>query len=276
MDPTQDSLDLPMAKAAQRSCIVTIVLTILSLSFVGLKVVTRARVQGRLGWDDALVCISFLTTIPFAVTIFGQAENGEGRAMREITFPMISRQLRWLWFSILFYSLGTGLAKLSILCQYLRVFVSRRTTIATWLTVIVVTAYTLEAIFLGIFSCVPVQKYWQRTLAGKCMDNPVYYYFNAAVNMLINLIIIAIPFPVLLRLNISNHNKYGMIIAFSFGFIGCIMSAIRLYAIARVSYSPDKSLTSPGPATWTAVELHVCIICACVPSLRPLLARVFT
>lgn len=47
-------------------------MTILSLSFVGLKVVTRARVQGRLGWDDALVSLSFLLTIPFAVTIFGR------------------------------------------------------------------------------------------------------------------------------------------------------------------------------------------------------------
>lgn len=72
MNPSQDSLELPITKAAQRSCIVAIVMTILSLSFVGLKVVTRARVQGRLGWDDALVSLSFLLTIPFAVTIFGR------------------------------------------------------------------------------------------------------------------------------------------------------------------------------------------------------------
>lgn len=190
-----------------------------------------------------------------------------------------------------------GLAKLSILCQYLRVFIDRRTTIATWVTIVFVAAYTVEATALGVFSCVPVAKYWQRQLPGHCMDRPIYYYFNAAMNMLINIIIIIIPIPRLLRLNISNHSKWGMIIAFSFGFVGCIMSAIRLYTIARVSYSNDKSVTSPGPATWTAVELHVSfpshrpttphcqsltrmqkvsIVCACLPSLRPLLGRIFT
>lgn len=196
--------------------------------------------------------------------------------MREISFPMLGRQLKWLWVSILLYSLGTGLAKLSILCQYLRVFIDRRTTIATWVTIVFVAAYTVEATALGVFSCVPVAKYWQRQLPGHCMDRPIYYYFNAAMNMLINIIIIIIPIPRLLRLNISNHSKWGMIIAFSFGFVGCIMSAIRLYTIARVSYSNDKSVTSPGPATWTAVELHVSIVCACLPSLRPLLGRIFT
>lgn len=72
MDATRDSVNLPMTKAAQRSVVVTIVMTVLSLFFVGSKIITRARVQGRLGWDDALVTTSFLLTIPFCVTVIGR------------------------------------------------------------------------------------------------------------------------------------------------------------------------------------------------------------
>ncbi|GME65476.1 putative pth11-like integral membrane protein [Neofusicoccum parvum] len=188
---------------------------------------------------------------------------------------MLGSQLKWLWASMIVYVLGTGLAKLSILCQYLRVFIGKKTTLATWIAIIFVSAYTVQATFVGIFSCVPVEKYWNRPTPGHCIDGPIYYYFAAAMNMITDIFVFIIPIPALLRLNISNHNKYGMIIAFSFGSIGCIVSAIRLYLISHVSTSPDLSKTSPGPAMWTAVELHLCVMCACLPSLRPLLSRVF-
>lgn len=58
---------------------------------------------------------------------------------------------------------------------------------------------------------------------------------------------------------------------------GCIVSIIRLWALYRLDRAirgGDPSKGNTLPALWSAVEIHVCIICACLPSLSPVLTLV--
>jgi hypothetical protein len=48
-----------------------------------------------------------------------------------------------------------------------------------------------------------------------------------------------------------------------------------LQSLIAISNSPDQTYDNPPAATWSSVETNVGIICACLPLLRPLLAKYF-
>lgn len=121
------------------------------------------------------------------------------------------------WASIWLYVSAIGFGKLSILTQYLRIFVGKRTKIATITMIAIVVGYTIQGDLVGFFSCTPVQKFWNRPLPGTCVKAGVYYYITIAMNIITDIAIVIIPIPALLKLNIPTNQKYGLIFAFALG-----------------------------------------------------------
>jgi len=52
---------------------------------------------------------------------------------------------------------------------------------------------------------------------------------------------------------------------------GCLTSVLRLYSIYVVENSKDWVWDDVGAATWSSVELNTGIVCACLPTLQPVL-----
>ena len=55
----------------------------------------------------------------------------------------------------------------------------------------------------------------------------------------------------------------------------CIISIVRLLYLKIAKDSHDNSWDSVPATYWTVVELNIGIVCACLPTLRPLLRHVF-
>jgi len=51
----------------------------------------------------------------------------------------------------------------------------------------------------------------------------------------------------------------------------CIMSILRLHSLYVIANSTDVTWDNVGAATWSAVELNTAIVCACLPTLKPLI-----
>ncbi|GME23397.1 putative pth11-like integral membrane protein [Neofusicoccum parvum] len=245
--------------AAQRVVTASYILTAFSLFFLVLKLYTRYRVVRSLGWDDALVTLSFLVAIPLTIALH---------------FDLMV-QVQWLWVSTWIYVLSLGLSKLSILAQYLRIFVARRTVQAVWVCIAFVGAYTFQSVIVGILSCNPPAKYWDPAVPGFCINYTVYYYVAASLNIITDFAIILVPIPALVSLNVSRTKKVGVMLLFSIGGFGCVVSIIRLWTLYRLDRAgPDVSSANALAALWSAIEIHVCILCACLPSLSPVLTLV--
>lgn len=79
---------------------------------------------------------------------------------------------------------GNSLPKLSILCLYLRIFPGRKSRLATWIMIVVVSILWLAWFILGINQCSPVAYQWDRTiLGGHCFDNNKFYRSFAGPNV---------------------------------------------------------------------------------------------
>ncbi|KAK7525228.1 uncharacterized protein IWZ02DRAFT_229168 [Phyllosticta citriasiana] len=264
---------MQIAPGALKAVVVAYANLFLSLLFVCLKIGVRYRVTCGLGFDDALVVVAWISLIPLVVLIHLQAKNGMGYHAEELTPHNLSSVLQYFWASVWVHMIALGLSKLSILTQYLRIFLDRRTRRLTWLTMAFVIVYTLQAILVGIFVCIPVEAFWNRSIQGHCINPIISNYVNAGFNISTDLVIILIPIPALNKLQVSKNQYIALLVAFSIGGLSCIISIVRLHAVA-VSFKRNDTISrNQAPAMWSAIEVALAIICACLPPLRPILMR---
>lgn len=133
------------------------------------------------------------------------------------------------------YFIGLGLCKLLVLFFYLRIFPNRRFRLATWATIAYIAAYTVLAVFLLCFQCVPARAIWEawRAEAGgpggdgfRCLDVNLMTIVLAANLIGQDLVTLLLPLPLLLKLNTSWRNRFNIITMFSLGIFVVITSSV--------------------------------------------------
>jgi hypothetical protein len=74
------------------------------------------------------------------------------------------------------------------------------------------------SVFLEAFLlCRPVTYNWNKTITGTCADVALAYLFAGISNLLIDLIIVALPLPMLWKLQLPVAKKIGISAMFSIG-----------------------------------------------------------
>ena len=166
-----------------------------------------------------------------------------------------------------------------------RVF--RWTTVCTLAVVnIAGTALTL----LNIFQCRPVGAAFDFPLppADKCIDIVTLYLSSAPVNIITDLALLFLPMPILTGIKLPRNEKLILIVTFSFGAFVAVVDVIRIAylqsaSLAQLQKHTGSDVGSMGDFSWvaslsfmwSAVEVHVGIICASVPSVKPLVVKIF-
>lgn len=162
------------------------------------------------------------------------------------------------------------------------------TTIAT---LVVVNVAGLALTFLNIFQCRPVDAAFDDPIlpAATCIDIVTLYLSSAPVNIITDLAILFLPMPILTGMRLPRNEKIILIITFSFGAFVAVVDVVRIAylesaALARLQdiYGSsasraqyDYSWIASLSFMWSAVEVHVGIICACVPGVKPLVTKLF-
>lgn len=131
------------------------------------------------------------------------------RAIKHSTdFPQM------FWADQILYKFTINLTKLSILAFYLRVFSKTWFRITCWLTATIVSLYGIISILVTIFQCSPVNRVWNRSVEGTCIDLTSFWYSNAIYNILTDIIImVSVPF-VIWVLELSKQQRIGLIALF--------------------------------------------------------------
>ncbi|KFZ18480.1 hypothetical protein V501_01188, partial [Pseudogymnoascus sp. VKM F-4519 (FW-2642)] len=182
-----------------------------------------------------------------------------------------------LWMAIIVYYTSLGFVKVSIIVQYLRIFVDKRMRITCWVLLVAVTLYSLTTIFCAAFTCYPVHFFWDTDAAGShtCLDQKSLWFANASLNIVTDMLVLICPMPALSHLQLPKRQKIGVMLVFAIGGVTVIMSILRLHSLYVISVSKDVSWDNVGASTWSMVELNTGITCACLPMLKSLIARLF-
>ena len=166
--------------------------------------------------------------------------------------------MQMLWVAIPFYNASLASTKFSILFQYLRIFPAKMFRIACWVVMAIVALYSSWAIVSGFVNCVPVAKFWDRSIPGNCLSFEALWFFNASMNIATDLALLIMPMPLLSQLQLPRTQKFALVGVFAIGGLYVlslgrlqntilmvssvvITSALRLSSLHEVAKAPDTS-----------------------------------
>jgi len=174
-----------------------------------------------------------------------------------------------------------GFIKLSILFSLRRITPSAFGRHMIYYTMAFIILLTISVTFANTFQCNPFSKIytpipgrawveWGDSHQGTCINRPALFYASGGLNVLSDLVILAIPMPMLLGLGWPWRQKVALVGVFSLGGVACIASFARLGVLHELLYSPDltcsplhRSLTvwlllliTPKQGLFTNIALH--------------------
>ncbi|KAJ4246633.1 hypothetical protein NW762_013576 [Fusarium torreyae] len=134
---------------------------------------------------------------------------------------------------------------------------------------LLVAGYNLAIFLVIIFGCTPFKKSWDITITeGKCVNRPAVYIFTAALGILSDLVLLVMPMPMILRLQMPQRQKAGLVLLFVIGSATLVTSVVRLVLLVPIVGTNDPSWVLSSATVWIYVEANLLIICASLTTLR--------
>ncbi|KAJ5042111.1 uncharacterized protein L3040_004669 [Drepanopeziza brunnea f. sp. 'multigermtubi'] len=249
---------------------------ILALFFIAGRIHTRVRILKLWSLDDSLIVIAWINAVPITILYGVATKYGHGYHMNNVPFELLKVSFTIVYVTLIFYQLALAFTKLSILVFYLRVFPGKRERIMCWTTIAIVIAYSTALLIADILSC---QSVGGRSYFGpnvKCTNLRTILVTSTICHTITDVWIIVMVLPVIWKLQLPRGQRYSLMAVLSLGILVTVASIARASAIGRVSNTNhDLTWFVAEFDIWTIVEVCVGLICACAPTLRPLLLKIF-
>ncbi|KAF2715753.1 hypothetical protein K504DRAFT_511193 [Pleomassaria siparia CBS 279.74] len=173
------------------------------------------------------------------------------------------------------YSPMLGLAKMSLLILYLKLSPVQWFRIAVYAIMFINFGATVGIVFPLIFGCNPVaQNFDIRITAGSCIDRASLFVATAVLNMIIDIILLLLPIPMVVNLQMSRSKKISLLAIFGVGSFTVITSGVRLVLLRPMLKNPDSSWVITYPGIWSLVECSLVIVTGAMPTMRKFLRHV--
>ncbi|ETR97642.1 hypothetical protein M419DRAFT_12444 [Trichoderma reesei RUT C-30] len=167
-----------------------------------------------------------------------------------------------------------AITKLSFLFLYLDIFPQKKFRMICWAMIFQIAAGLVALSFTTIFQCTPVRYSWDKTIPGTCINIKAFWYGQSGWNTLMDVVVLVLPIPVILKLQMNRRAKISILAVFVLGAFVTITSIERLISLNfNATFILDFTWATGTSVIWTQVESTVGVICACAPSLRTPLAR---
>ncbi|THC87937.1 hypothetical protein EYZ11_012620 [Aspergillus tanneri] len=168
------------------------------------------------------------------------------------------------------------LTKISILCFYLRVFPTRYVRISAIVMIMLNIGYFLGFVLASLFQCRPINGawlHWDGAHNSVCTNVNAQGWASAVVNIIFDLATMALPLREIHQLSLSRRRKIYLLAVFCLGIFGTIVSGLRLRSLLQFANTQNPTWDYVDVGYWSTIEVHVGVICACLPPTRPLLRR---
>ncbi|EEQ87665.1 CFEM domain-containing protein [Blastomyces dermatitidis ER-3] len=234
---------------------------------------------GQFHADDWTITVAMVFGIPLGVLSVPLANAGLGKDMWNVQFDKITYILKVYYVQEVMYFVTMNVTKVSILFFYLRIFPSHKFKIACYVVMSVTIAYGTALVFAALFQCNPVHLAWEHWDGEhtnyKCSNINLIGWLSAAINIVLDIVIITLPVKQLLGLSLSVKKKIHILLMFGVGFFVTIVSIIRLKSLLQFGNSHNITWDHVPVGYWSTIEGHASILCACMPAIRALLRKLF-
>ncbi|KAF4981965.1 hypothetical protein FZEAL_2311 [Fusarium zealandicum] len=277
---TMTSCDAPIRDKSAEYINLSNAFAAISALFITQRFISKIYWKLELGLDDWFILITFLCGVPSTViNVHGTAANGLGRDIWTLTPTNITKFGMFFHVMAILYFAQVTLLKLALLFFYLRIFPTSGVRKTLWGTVIFNCIFGLTFVFVAAFQCQPISYFWEKwdgEHEGHCADLNAITWSNAAISIALDFWMLAVPLSQLRSLNLDWKKKVGVGLMFCVGTFVTVVSILRLRAVVQFgSETENATWEFLEVSKWSTIEINVGMICACMPSLRLLLVRLF-
>ncbi|KAK8131374.1 hypothetical protein PG984_007812 [Apiospora sp. TS-2023a] len=263
--PHDSMASLPLSVAA--ICIA------LSSLAVSLRLYTRRYImRGEVGMDDVFAIVSLVFVYANCAVVISQTYFGMGTHGWDLSgLDIVVTFFKLLYATQVLYHANLLFIKLTLLFQYYRlVYLIDEYKIPYMAIMAISVLWALISICLLAFSCAPIAAFWDKSIPNFTCNFSTGLVASVG-NIVTDFVILILPIPVVLQLNMGTAQKVATLGIFAVGSFACVVSILRLVLLPSAH---DVTYTAAVTASWTLAELTAGLICPCLMTLRPLLRRV--
>ncbi|KAM7188873.1 hypothetical protein V8F20_010382 [Naviculisporaceae sp. PSN 640] len=246
-----------------------------ALICLGLRLYVRIFLMRNTGWDDWIMVAAMVFSIALTVAAcLASTKYGWDRHVWDLK-PAQLVQGRQISLAIQgIFVVASALAKISIIVSYLRLALVnswfRRMCIGSIYFVVI----SNVPLFIVLWTqCQPLSDYWNIFKKTNCIPEAPPLLFQSIMTVLTDFLVWALPLWTLYRAKLPLSQRIALIILFSFGLFVCIAGCVRTYWIYYIiERTYDPTWQGFHLWIWTAIEVHLGVICGCVPWLKSLIS----
>ncbi|KAK4631131.1 Satratoxin biosynthesis SC1 cluster protein 4 [Fulvia fulva] len=176
------------------------------------------------------------------------------------------------------YLVALPAVKIAILLTYLRIFQQKNFRMLVYGALGLNAAYAIIFVLVTAFQCTPINlawHHWDNAHPGRCNNVNAQSWSSAAINIVLDIIVVALPMPMLWRMELNKRKKALVMLMFGVGIFVTIVSILRLQVLVKFGDSKNITYDYKSAGYWSIVELHTAVVCACMPGIRNLIRRAF-
>lgn len=271
--PPSPGTDLHADRSAFIREAIGITLPLAILATAG-RFASRRMIKAKLNASDYMCIASLIGVLAFAALTLESIKYGFGKHVKTLSPENLETFLKIFYAAEMFYVYNITAIKITILLLYVSVFPSKGFAIAARFIAAICCGWAIACLFGAIFSCTPVRGFWDHSIPSKCLNSSKFFIGNAAPNIATDVAILCLPMRELWRLHMSTKTKIAVSGFFLAGGFVVIASSVRLALIVHQDLS-DPTYGLVTIFTWSNIEINTGLMSACLPTMRPLLQKVW-
>ncbi|KAJ5085252.1 hypothetical protein N7532_010023 [Penicillium argentinense] len=128
------------------------------------------------------------------------------------------KALKWFFGAQVVYKIVIAVNKVSFFCLYIRIFITPIFRRICFTGIAVVTSWGLAYVLVTIFQCKPMASFWDKTIKNpRCLHNETLWMSYSVLNIVFDLIILALPIRPVSELRLPKAKKIGLLVVFGMG-----------------------------------------------------------
>ncbi|AEO69854.1 uncharacterized protein THITE_14746, partial [Thermothielavioides terrestris NRRL 8126] len=240
----------------------------IAVFFVALRFYTRGVIIPVLGASDWSVLLALIFAGATCAAVIEQAVHGAGQHVWDLDATDTADSIGWAraaWYGILFYNLSLCFSKIAILLLYIHLFAFKWARRAGQVLLGIVVLTSVYMALVAFTACIPLQSYWDPSVPKKYCQPQSVWWSSTGMHMVTDFLIFLLPMPVVWTIHLPRRQKLILSV--------CFISILRLLQLIRSQSDLDFTYAAAPLSYLTGVEVNGAIVCACVMTLKPLLAR---
>ncbi|KAI0020290.1 hypothetical protein F4780DRAFT_742769 [Xylariomycetidae sp. FL0641] len=256
------------------------VFTPLQVAIVACRFWARSLTKRGFETDDWLVLASLMGQFVATGIAIGAVEKGgvgyHVTYLEETQPALVEAFFKYLIAVSAWYYVTISIPKLAILVVYRRLFPQRSVFVTLCAVAGVLICTSIASLVADLAACVPFSANWAPpdVQAVKCIDKEALFIWSTFPNIVTDVIMLALPVPIVWKLHTSNRVKAALSVTFVIGGSGLAASILRFAAFSNTNSFTDATYNAVELIIWTVAEPGIYLIAACIMMYRPLLERI--